>query len=160
MKESSGVMSLKRLLRTILIGCLAASAGAVGARAQDADQVTAADVANEQLKFTRVNPKAAGLNRTQQATLPGIAGVDTVPNFSGAYSTLGFDPNGKPQSNWLFNTLGKRLDGRNDDDQRAGCAGDAGFAERGWVAAICEGGERQNDHLRNAIGTGVPAAGV
>jgi hypothetical protein len=33
-----------------------------------------------------------------------------VPNFSGAYSTPGFDPNGHPQSDWLFNTLGKRPD--------------------------------------------------
>ena len=76
MKESSRVILLKRLFQTVLIGCLAASTGAVGARAQDADQVTAADVASEQLKFTRVSPKAAGLNGTQQATLPGI------PTFS------------------------------------------------------------------------------
>jgi hypothetical protein len=110
MKESSRVILLKRLFQTVLIGCLAASTGAVGARAQDADQVTAADVASEQLKFTRVSPKAVGLNGTQQATLPGIPGVDSVPNFSGAYSTPGIDPTGKPQSNWLFNTLGNRPD--------------------------------------------------
>src|SRR5437879_13013782 len=67
MKELSGVVSCKRLLRMSLIGCVLAVPSAVSVWAQDADQVTAADVANEQLKFTRVNPKAAGLNGTQQA---------------------------------------------------------------------------------------------
>jgi hypothetical protein len=110
MKELGGVLSWNRLLRMGLIACVFAVPGAVSVWAQDADQVTAADVAGEHLKFTRVNPKAAGLNGTQQATLPGIAGIDSVPNFSGAYSTPGFDSNGKPQSDWLFNTLGKRPD--------------------------------------------------
>ena len=110
MKELSVVVSWNRLLRMSLIACVVAAPSAVSVWAQDADQVTAADVANERLKFTRLNPKAAGMTGTQQATLPGIAGVDSVPNFSGAYSTPGFDSNGKPQSNWLFNTLGKRPD--------------------------------------------------
>lgn len=89
---------------------VAVLAGAVGSRAQDADAITAADMAGSSLQFTRVNPKAAGMNGTQQATLPGIPGVDSVLNFSGAYSTPGIDPNGKPQGDWLFNTLGKRPD--------------------------------------------------
>jgi hypothetical protein len=108
MKELSGVVSWNRLLRMSLIGCVLVVPSAVSVWAQDADQVTAADVANEHVKFTRVNPKATGLNGTQQATLPGIAGIDSVPNFSGAYSAPGFGPTGKPQSNWLFNTLGKQ----------------------------------------------------
>src|SRR6202030_3810157 len=61
-------------------------------------------------KFTRVNLKNIGQTGTAQATLPGIPGIDSVLNFSGAYATPGFDSNGQPQSNWLFNTLGKRPD--------------------------------------------------
>src|SRR5258707_2181930 len=109
MKESN-CGSLKKWFRMSLVVCLATLASAVSVRAQDADAITAADVAGSDLKFTRVNPKAANMNGTQQATLPGISGIDSVPNFSGAYSTPGFDPNGKPKSNWLFNTLGKRPD--------------------------------------------------
>ena len=89
---------------------LAMLAGSAGVRAQDPDAITAADVAGSRLKFTRVNPKAAGMTGTQQATLPGVAGIDSVLNFSGAYSTPGFDSKGNPQSDWFFNTLGKRPD--------------------------------------------------
>jgi len=85
---------------------LAVAAGAVGARAQDADAVSPADVAGAQLKFTRVNPKTAGQTGTDQATLPGVAGIDSLVNFSGAYSTPGIGPNGKPQNDWIFNTVG------------------------------------------------------
>jgi len=105
------VVSWNRLLRWVLIAGVFAVPGAVSVWAQDADQVTAADVAGEHLKFIRVNPKAAGLNERNRLTLPGIAGIDSVPNFSGAYSTPGFDSHGKPQSDWLFNTLGTRPDG-------------------------------------------------
>lgn len=76
------------------------------AQAQDPDQITAADVKGVSLQFTSVKGLTTGQNGTQQATLPGIPGIDSVPNFSGAYSTPGFGPNGQPQTNWLFNTLG------------------------------------------------------
>src|SRR5438874_12402561 len=76
------------------------------AQAQDRDQITAADMKGVSLQFTTVNRAAMGQNGTQQATLPGILGIDSIPNFSGAYSTPGFSPTGKPQSNWLFNMLG------------------------------------------------------
>jgi hypothetical protein len=86
-------------------------AGGMSLRAQDPDQITAKDVASYRLKYTKVNPKAAGETGTEQATLPGLGaniGVDTVVNFSGAYSTQGVDASGKPNSTWLFNTLGKK----------------------------------------------------
>ena len=98
--------SLNACLRASLVVCVVALASAISVQAQDPDQVTAADVAGQSLKFTRVNPKGMGQTGTDQATLPGIPGIDSVPNFSGAYSTPGVDSNGKPQSNWLFNTLG------------------------------------------------------
>jgi hypothetical protein len=104
--KKSNFRSFNKWCRVCLVVGLAALASAVSVRAQDADAITAADVAGSSLQFTRVNPKAAGLNGTQQATLPGIPGIDSVPNFGGAYSTPGFGPNGKPNSNWLFNTLG------------------------------------------------------
>lgn len=105
MKESK-FRALNQWFRVGLVVSLAALACGVNARAQDADAVTAADMAGTRLKFTRVNPKAAGQTGTQQATLPGIPGIDSVLNFSGAYSTPGIGPNGKPQNNWIFNTLG------------------------------------------------------
>jgi hypothetical protein len=81
---------------------------ASGSWAQTAapDQIAAAFTKTFNLQYTSINRAPTGLNGTQQATLPGIPGIDSVPNFSGAYSTPGFDSNGNPQSNWLFNTLG------------------------------------------------------
>ena len=96
--------------RGVVVGAVVLASGA-GLRAQDPDQITAKDVANYRLKYIKVNPKGAGQTGTDQATLPGLGanvGVDTVLNFSGAYSTPGVDPSGKPNSNWLFNTLGKK----------------------------------------------------
>src|SRR5215469_10767456 len=84
-----------------------ASLGAAGlVQAQDPDQITAADVAGFRLRFSLEGLSPMGKNGAQQATLPGIPGIDSVPNFSGAYSTPGFGPTGLPQNNWLFNTLG------------------------------------------------------
>jgi len=70
------------------------------------DQITPAFTRSFVLQFTSINRATAGLNGTQQATLPGIFGIDSVPNFSGSYSTPGFTSNGAPNSTWLFNTLG------------------------------------------------------
>lgn len=94
-----------RWFRACFVGFITLST-AVLLHAQDPDQITAASMKGVSLQFTTVNRQTTGQNGTQQATLPGIQGIDSVPNFSGAYSTPGFDPNGKPQSNWLFNTLG------------------------------------------------------
>jgi hypothetical protein len=98
-------VSLNKLLRMSLIVSVVVLAGATGMRGQDPDQITAADVAGKRLKFTHMNLAATGKKGAAQ-TLPGIAGIDSVPNFSGTYSTPGFDPNGNPQSTWFFNTLG------------------------------------------------------
>lgn len=81
-------------------------AGPVLAQTADPDQITAAFTRNFDVQYTSINRAPAGLNGTQQATLPGIPGIDSVLNFSGAYSTPGFLSNGQPNSNWLFNTLG------------------------------------------------------
>lgn len=105
MKECN-CRSWNKWLRPNLVVGVVALASAISVQAQDPDQVTAADVAGQSLKFTRVNPKSMGQTGTDQATLPGIPGIDSVPNFSGAYTTPGVDSNGNPQSNWLFNTLG------------------------------------------------------
>src|SRR5215472_5626465 len=105
MKEFSPVVSNRWFFACFAVGLITLSAGAL-AQAQDPDQITAADMKGVSLQFTTINRLATGQNGTQQATLPGIPGIDSVPNFSGAYSTPGFGPSGKPQSNWLFNTLG------------------------------------------------------
>jgi hypothetical protein len=98
-------MSLNKLIGMGLVICLAVVTGATALRAQDADQITAAAVAGKHLKFTHVSP-AAVKKGAASTTLPGISGIDSVPNFSGTYSTPGIDPNGNPQSTWFFNTLG------------------------------------------------------
>jgi hypothetical protein len=97
---------MNKCVRMSLILCLIVPATAMNSRAQDVDQITAADVAGKSLKFTHVKLPSKGKGVTAQASLPGIPGIDSVPNFSGQFSTPGFDPNGNPQSNWLFNTLG------------------------------------------------------
>ena len=113
---------MKRFSKTISV-FLVVVATALGARAQDPDQITAADIAGSHVKFTplrvkdvgqngtrmkstRLTAKNDGQNGTTQATLPGIAGIDSVPNFSGVFTAAGVDPNGVPQDNWIFNTLG------------------------------------------------------
>ena len=101
---------LRVLFRVSLIASLVTLAIASCIRAQDPDQITAADAAGYRLSFSLERLAPMGKTPTQQATLPGIPGIDSVPNFSGAYMTPGFGPNGQPQNNWLFNTLGNRPD--------------------------------------------------
>jgi len=98
-------MSLNKLIGMGLVICLAVVTGATALRAQDRDQITAAAVAGKHLKYIRVSP-ATVKKGAASTTLPGISDIDSVPNFSGTYSTPGFDPNGNPQSTWFFNTLG------------------------------------------------------
>jgi hypothetical protein len=88
-------MSLNKLIGMGLVICLAVVTGATALRAQDADQITAAAMAGKHLKFTHVSPPAVKKGATS-TTLPGISGIDSVPNFSGTYSTPGIDPNGNP----------------------------------------------------------------
>ena len=100
------VVSFDRWLRVSLIASLFMLAVAGSIRAQDPDQITPDDFAGIGAKNMHLSLPAGGQNGAALASLPGIPGIDSVPNFSGQYSTPGFDPTGKPQSNWLFNTLG------------------------------------------------------
>ena len=36
----------------------------------------------------------------------GIPNIDSVPTFSGKYHADGFDPNGTPNKQWVYNTIG------------------------------------------------------
>src|SRR5215831_4382668 len=36
----------------------------------------------------------------------GHQGIDSIPNFSGKYHADGFDPNGNPNKDWLYNMVG------------------------------------------------------
>ena len=105
MKKLSGVPSNKCFRISLIVG-LATLCAAIGVKAQDIDQITAADVAGVRLRFTQTGLLAHGKNVTAQAALPGIPGIDSVPDFSGDYFTPGQDPSGKPQNHWFFNTLG------------------------------------------------------
>lgn len=105
MKKYRGVVSNNWFGISLVAGLVAL--GAAGTlRAQDPDQITPTDFAGIRAKNMHLSLPAGGKNGTALASLPGIPGIDSVPNFSGQYSTPGFDPTGKPQSNWLFNTLG------------------------------------------------------
>ena len=107
MEKLNYMLSKYRLVVLAFLATLAMiAAGPSWAQTAAPDQITAAFTKNFDLQYTSINRAPTGLNGTQQATLPGIPGIDSVPNFSGAYSTSGFDSNGKPQSDWLFNTLG------------------------------------------------------
>src|SRR5246127_4198928 len=98
---------LRKWFGLALLAALAmAVAGPSWAQTSAPDQITAALTKNFDLQFTSINRTTTVLNGTQQATLPGIPGIDSVPNFSGAYSTPGFTSSGAPNSTWLFNTLG------------------------------------------------------
>jgi hypothetical protein len=111
MKQFNGVVS-KAWVSIILVACLITLSTAVAVKAQDPDQITATDVAGDRLSFSQPSLSPLGkagmpqMTGTQQATLPGIPGIDSVPNFSGQYSTAGFGPNGAPNDIWFFNTLG------------------------------------------------------
>jgi hypothetical protein len=89
MKQFNGVVSKA----CMAIACLVTLGTAVPVKAQDSDQITAADVAGDRLSFSLPSLSPLGkagmpqMTGTQQATLPGIPGIDSVPNFSGQYST-------------------------------------------------------------------------
>ena len=108
MKQFNGLVS-KAWISTAILVTLST---AVAVKAQDPDQITAADVAGDRLSFSQPSLSPLGkagmpqMTGTQQATLPGIPGIDSVPNFSGQYSTAGFGPTGAPNDTWFFNTLG------------------------------------------------------
>src|SRR6516225_9063176 len=104
MKKPSGGVVNKCFRISLIAGF--ATLSAVGVQAQDPDQISAADVAGSHLKFTHLRVKNDGQNGATQATLAPVAGIDSVPNFSGSYTAAGVDPSGKPQDNWTFNTLG------------------------------------------------------
>src|SRR5438067_12447212 len=76
------------------------------AQAQDRDQITAADRKGVSPQFTTVNRAAMGQHGTQHAELPGILGIDSITNFSDAYSNSGCSPQRKRQSNYLLTMLG------------------------------------------------------
>jgi hypothetical protein len=98
---------LRKWFGLALLAALAmAVAGPSWAQTAAPDQIAAAFTKNFDLQFTSINRATTGLNGTQQATLPAIPGIDSVPNFSGVYSTPGFTSSGAPNSTWLFNTLG------------------------------------------------------
>jgi hypothetical protein len=110
MKIFSGVAWLKKCLPISLITCLIALGAAMGAKAQEVDQITAAAVAGKSVKFTHLPPHTVKKTGGPMAfaTTSGINGIDSVPNFSGDYFAPGVGPTGVPQDHWFFNTLGNR----------------------------------------------------
>src|ERR1700745_3639938 len=105
MRNSFGYVS-NRCCRFTLALCVAGLGWSAVAKAQDSDQVTAADMKGTRLRFTHEKPRAAGMTGADQATLPPVTGLDSVVNFSGEFNAPGIGPDGLARNTWIFNTLG------------------------------------------------------
>ena len=113
---------MNKWVRVGIFVCTFALAASAGAWAQDPDSITAADVAGSRLhsmKATTPSKNAkllmqigkhqnTGTPSSASATTTGITGIDSLINFSGDFMTPGFDPNGKAQDHWFFNSIGNR----------------------------------------------------
>lgn len=81
------------------------SAASVSGRAQEPDQVTAADLANAQPTFRSSTVKSKTMAAMARLRF-GVPGIDSLVNFSGSYSTFGFDSMGNPNNKWFYNMVG------------------------------------------------------
>jgi hypothetical protein len=104
--KSSSRSIINTWCRFALSLCVAGLASATIARAQDPDQITAADVKGSRLRFTHLKPRTSGNTGADQATLPPVSVFDSIVNFSGEFSAPGIGPSGQPQNTWVFNTIG------------------------------------------------------
>jgi hypothetical protein len=77
---------------------------ALGAFAQDDDQITAAALSGAHPHTQGVGPRGH-LNGQAHARF-GIFGIDSIPNFNGQYFTAGVDNSGNFNSHWYYNTVG------------------------------------------------------
>jgi hypothetical protein len=92
--------------RFLTLGFSVAAATCLGTAslAQQADQISAAQMAGSHMKSVVITPHSK-LNGQAHAR-QGIPNIDSLPNFDGHFFAPGFDINGNPNSHWYFNTVG------------------------------------------------------
>lgn len=91
--------------------CLRLAAGlsfsvflAAPAFCQESDQITNGDLSTAKTRFKAVAPNAH--QNGQAHARFGAPNIDSIPNFNGHYFAPGYDPNGNPNSEWYYNTVG------------------------------------------------------
>jgi hypothetical protein len=79
--------------------------GAIASLAQESHQLPANHLLNAHPRFMTLSPH---VNQTPGAhgDANGIPGIDSLTNWNGSFKTPGYDPNGKPRSNWFYNMVG------------------------------------------------------
>jgi len=88
---------------------VSAFALSICAFAQAPGQVRA-DLSQAHKWYARIAPRgqhSSGLAKTQSAQkFNSVAGIDSLVNFIGDFEAPGFDPNGNPQSHWIWAMIG------------------------------------------------------
>jgi hypothetical protein len=100
-----------RLARTqlglSLVVCLFSVVWSV--QAQAPDQVTASALEHAHPMFHVPSSNMKNVTAAARFRM-GVTGIDSLVNFSGSYSTFGYDTVGNPQSKWFYNMVGKSPD--------------------------------------------------
>jgi hypothetical protein len=76
--------------------------GAIVAVAQDSHRLPTNHLSNAHPRFIAAAPHG----HSNPGDANGTPGVDSLSNWNGSYKTPGFDANGKPRNNWLYNMVG------------------------------------------------------
>jgi hypothetical protein len=92
-------MSTRCILSLLLAS---ATLFATVALAQDSRQLPANHLLKAHPRFVAVQPH--GHHNPGDAS--GIPGIDSLTNWNGSYQTPGYDQNGKPRNNWIYNMVG------------------------------------------------------
>jgi len=90
--------------RFALSALLAAGTLLGGAVAQDSHRLPPDYLSKANPRFIVLppSPKAAAV----LSNANGIPGIDSLTNWNGSFQTPGYDPNGKPRDNWIYNMVG------------------------------------------------------
>jgi len=87
--------------------------------AQEPDQVTLNFLANTKptLDSNEVRSKVLAIAQTKMngakpalSNAAGLPGIDSIVNFTGQYTTFGYDPSGNPNTNWQYSMVGNSPD--------------------------------------------------
>jgi hypothetical protein len=73
--------------------------------AQDSHQLPANYLSNAHPRLMAVPAHRHG-NSGVSGNTNGIPGIDSLTNWNGSFKTPGFDGNGKPRTNWIYNMVG------------------------------------------------------
>ena len=96
------------------LALLFVSALSISAFAQAPGQVRA-DLSHAYKKYITITPRgqhsgSAEVQNGSAKTFNSVSGIDSLVNFTGDFDTPGFDPNGNPQTHWLWAMMGNPPD--------------------------------------------------